>query len=375
MMKNLKKKGFTIVELVIVIAVIAVLAAVLIPTFSGVIQKANDSSTIQEARNMYSEYVSLFDYTTGTPETTFVIKVDDDKYVAVVNGQLVTETIYASKDAVVAANIGITNSSFVYEGVVNDDNDEDVTPPAGGEETPEPNNPKVWYAIGDSITNGKDGADTNADRWTLNSGWIKYVMEENGYDTERSKNLGVSAIGFNTKANYDSLYIRDVIECSDAVKNGATVKSKWGTYTLADADIITVALGINDWKNSAITIKEYFDEMEYCLKRIREINPSCDIYYIMPFNMIIGEKLNNYALGYKNPASTSSYCYGNTLSEFKQMIRDKFALGEFGDVKLIDIEPLTVDEMDLYLPDKIHPNSEGYEIIGRKIAEKMRELQ
>ena len=32
-MKNLKKKGFTIVELVIVIAVIAVLAAVLIPTF------------------------------------------------------------------------------------------------------------------------------------------------------------------------------------------------------------------------------------------------------------------------------------------------------------------------------------------------------
>ena len=134
-MKNLKKKGFTIVELVIVIAVIAVLAAVLIPTFSGVIQKANDSSTIQEARNMYSEYVSLFDYTTGTPETTFVIKVDDDKYVAVVNGQLVTETIYASKDAVVAANIGITNSSFVYEGVVNDDNDEEVTPPAGGEET------------------------------------------------------------------------------------------------------------------------------------------------------------------------------------------------------------------------------------------------
>ena len=34
-----RKKGFTIVELVIVIAVIAVLAAVLIPTFSSLIQK------------------------------------------------------------------------------------------------------------------------------------------------------------------------------------------------------------------------------------------------------------------------------------------------------------------------------------------------
>ena len=40
----MKKKGFTIVELVIVIAVIAILAAVLIPTFSSVIDKANKVS-------------------------------------------------------------------------------------------------------------------------------------------------------------------------------------------------------------------------------------------------------------------------------------------------------------------------------------------
>ena len=40
MKTNKNKKGFTIVELVIVIAVIAILAGVMIPTFSGVIQKA-----------------------------------------------------------------------------------------------------------------------------------------------------------------------------------------------------------------------------------------------------------------------------------------------------------------------------------------------
>ena len=40
-MNRNSKKGFTIVELIIVIAVIAVLAAVLIPTFSNLIQKAN----------------------------------------------------------------------------------------------------------------------------------------------------------------------------------------------------------------------------------------------------------------------------------------------------------------------------------------------
>ncbi len=51
-MRNTNKKGFTIVELVIVVAVIAILAAVLIPTFSGIINKANQSADIQAVRNM-----------------------------------------------------------------------------------------------------------------------------------------------------------------------------------------------------------------------------------------------------------------------------------------------------------------------------------
>ena len=51
-MINSKKKGFTIVELVIVIAVIAILAAVLIPTFSNLVKKANTSADIQAVRQM-----------------------------------------------------------------------------------------------------------------------------------------------------------------------------------------------------------------------------------------------------------------------------------------------------------------------------------
>lgn len=51
-MENLKRKGFTIVELVIVIAVIAVLAAVLIPTFVSLTKKANLSVDQQAVRQM-----------------------------------------------------------------------------------------------------------------------------------------------------------------------------------------------------------------------------------------------------------------------------------------------------------------------------------
>lgn len=46
-MKKTNKKGFTIVELVVVIVVIAILAAVLIPTFMGLIEKAKLSSDTQ----------------------------------------------------------------------------------------------------------------------------------------------------------------------------------------------------------------------------------------------------------------------------------------------------------------------------------------
>ncbi|MBQ4273497.1 MAG: type II secretion system protein [Clostridia bacterium] len=53
-MKKMNKKGFTIVELVIVIAVIAILAAVMIPTFGGIIEKANESDALQTAKNTYT---------------------------------------------------------------------------------------------------------------------------------------------------------------------------------------------------------------------------------------------------------------------------------------------------------------------------------
>ena len=51
-MRKATKKGFTLTELVIVIAVIAILAAVLIPTFVGLINKANVSADTQTAKNL-----------------------------------------------------------------------------------------------------------------------------------------------------------------------------------------------------------------------------------------------------------------------------------------------------------------------------------
>lgn len=48
------KNAFTIVELVIVIAVIAILAAILIPTFSNIINSANETKDISLTKNLNS---------------------------------------------------------------------------------------------------------------------------------------------------------------------------------------------------------------------------------------------------------------------------------------------------------------------------------
>lgn len=87
-MKNTNKKGFTIIELVIVIAVIAILAAVLIPTFSGIIEKANKSAAEQAARNAYTQYVAV-NADTGNFISKVCIK-SDKYYVFVENSKVVS---------------------------------------------------------------------------------------------------------------------------------------------------------------------------------------------------------------------------------------------------------------------------------------------
>lgn len=83
MKKLLNKKGFTIVELVIVIAVIAILAAVLIPTFSNVIESANKASDLSEAQNSLKAYSA---YTSSKGQsladgTVFKVKKSNRAYV------------------------------------------------------------------------------------------------------------------------------------------------------------------------------------------------------------------------------------------------------------------------------------------------------
>lgn len=111
MLKKMKK-AFTITELVIVIAVIAILAAVLIPTFTTVVNKANESAAMQEAKSEWTTCSAEIVTTESPSEMNYLIVRNDYAFV-VANGNFEVEPV---TDDITGGNEAIeANDTFVYK--------------------------------------------------------------------------------------------------------------------------------------------------------------------------------------------------------------------------------------------------------------------
>ena len=60
MLKKMNKKGFTLAELLIVVAIIAVLVAISIPIFSAQLEKAKEATDMANIRSAYAEVIAKY---------------------------------------------------------------------------------------------------------------------------------------------------------------------------------------------------------------------------------------------------------------------------------------------------------------------------
>lgn len=75
-MKN--KKGFTLAELLIVVAIIAVLVAISIPIFSAQLEKAKEATDMANIRSAYAEVIANY-LGDSTQDYTIEVNLKSDK--------------------------------------------------------------------------------------------------------------------------------------------------------------------------------------------------------------------------------------------------------------------------------------------------------
>lgn len=106
--KKNSKKGFTLVELIVVLVILAILAAIMIPSMIGWIDKAKEKQVILDARNSYlaAQEIVFENYAAGsaTAETAITDDVidalsnvdneDDTPIKAVDAKKVITEYVY-----------------------------------------------------------------------------------------------------------------------------------------------------------------------------------------------------------------------------------------------------------------------------------------
>ena len=136
MIKKLKenKKFFTLVELIVVLVIIAILAAMLIPAMTGYINKAKEKSITSETRQAVMAAQTLVDEKYATNQETKItvsdaatssVKFDDIKKLAEVKGTIskvtvdgdgkVTELVYSNGGKTCTYNGSATSDGDRYK--------------------------------------------------------------------------------------------------------------------------------------------------------------------------------------------------------------------------------------------------------------------
>lgn len=115
-MKKLRKndKGFTLVELIVVLVILALLAAILVPALLGYIDKAKKEKNYQAAQEVHTAVQALATESYGKGDKTPTIKFEDIKSLAGIDDLSKVVVVFKSSSTDTKVNFQVSSMSVQF---------------------------------------------------------------------------------------------------------------------------------------------------------------------------------------------------------------------------------------------------------------------
>lgn len=335
------KKAFSIVELVIVIAVIAVLAAVMIPTFGKIVEKAQDSKAMQEAKNAFTNYLNE----NNGQAPGYMVYNADGKFVALRDGASVG--VYDSAEDAMMAMIPNPDMSelmaidggalFIYKG--------------------DPNAPTDWSGasavfVGDSIT----AATEHTSKF-----YYEYLKEILNFGSVAKDATAGSCISAK----------------SDYVNNNRPLIGRY--QSIPNGDLIVIFMGTNDFGHATplgtiadTTDISFYGALNVIIPGIKSAHPNSQIVMVTPMH----RNLKSTGMDYANDSEPNKK--GATLADYVNAIKaicDKYDIYVIDLFNVAELDPRNETVKTMYFQnDALHPKTAGHEKIAEIIAEGLKKI-